>query len=207
MKNFFIGLLAVGTMSFLACNSGSDKKNTDQGMSKMKDTSQTVAVDTTKLKEISPSFTDVDPKIASSINTIIDNYLQIKKGLANDAGSEAASGGKEMFEAISKLDKSLLTAEQKKVYDDIVDDLKEHAEHIGENAGKIEHQREHFSMMSEDVYDLAKAFGSGIPLYHIHCSMYNEGKGAMWLSESNQIKNPYYGSKMIKCGDVMEKIK
>ena len=207
MKKFLIGLLVAGTMSFLACNNGSDKKNSDQDMSKMKDTSQTATVDTTNLKEISPSFTDVDPKLASSINTIIDNYLQIKKGLANDDGSDAANGGKEMDKSISKVDKSLLTVEQKKVYDDIVDDLKEHAEHIGENAGRIEHQREHFSMMSEDVYDLAKAFGSGIPLYHIYCSMYNEGKGAMWLSESNQIKNPYYGSKMIKCGDVMEKIK
>jgi len=207
MKNFLIGLLTLGTIGFAACNSGSDKKSNDQDMSKMKDTLQTATLDTTNVKEITPSFTNVDPKLASSINTIIDNYLQIKKGLANDDGREAANGGKEMDEAISKVDKSLLTAEQKKVYDDIVDDLKEHAEHIGENAGKIDHQREHFSMMSEDIYDLAKAFGSGIPLYHIHCSMYNEGKGAMWLSESNQIRNPYYGSKMIKCGDVMEKIK
>ena len=207
MKKAIIGLLASCIIVLIACNSGTDKKSSDQDTSKMKDTSQTATMDTTNVKEITPSFNSVDTKIASSINIIIDNYLQIKKGLANDDGSEAASGGKEMFDAISKVDKSLLTAEQKKVYDDIEDDLKEHAEHIGENAGKIEHQREHFSMMSEDVYDLAKAFGSGIPLYHIHCSMYNEGKGAMWLSESNQIKNPYYGSKMIKCGDVMEKIK
>jgi len=207
MKKVIIGLLAPCIITLIACNSGTDKKSNDQDMSKMKDTSQTAAVDTTNLKEITPSFNNVDPKIASSLNTIIDKYLKVKKGLANDDGSEAASGGKEMFDAISKVDKSLLTAEQKKLYDDIEDDLKEHAEHIGENAGKIEHQREHFSMMSEDIYDLAKAFGSGIPLYHIHCSMYNEGKGAMWLSESNQIKNPYYGSKMIKCGDVMEKIK
>jgi hypothetical protein len=207
MKKAIMSLLAPCIIILVACNNGSDKKTSDQDTSQMKDTSSTATVDTSNLKEISPSFTNVDPKTTSSINTIINNYLQTKKGLVNDDGSEAANGGKEMDETISKVDKSLLTAEQKKVYDDIVDDLKEHAEHIGENASKIEHQREHFSMMSEDVYDLAKAFGSGIPLYHIHCSMYNEGKGAMWLSESGQIKNPYYGSKMIKCGDVMEKIK
>ena len=62
-------------------------------------------------------------------------------------------------------------------------------------------------MLSEDVYDLAKAFGAGQPLYHDHCPMYNENKGAMWLSEMKEVKNPYYGSKMITCGTVEEVIK
>ena len=112
-----------------------------------------------------------------------------------------------MERAISKLDKSLLTAGQKKVYEEIEEDLKEHAEHIGKNGDNIRHQREHFSMMSEDVYDLAKAFGGGRALYHDHCPMYKERTGAMWLSEMKEIKNPYYGSEMPKCGTVEEVIK
>jgi len=36
--------------------------------------------------------------------------------------------------------------------------------------------------------------------------MYNDDKGAMWLSETDEIKNPFYGSKMLKCGKVQEKI-
>ena len=63
---------------------------------------------------------------------------------------------------MSKLDKSLLTAEQKRLYDGIEEELKEHAEHIAKNGDKIEHQRSYFSMLSEDVYDLAKAFGAGM---------------------------------------------
>ena len=54
-----------------------------------------------------------------------------------------------------------LSAEQMKSYMDIADDLKEHAEHIGANAGKIEHQREHFVMLSNDIADLIKTFGNG----------------------------------------------
>ena len=34
------------------------------------------------------------------------------------------------------------------------------AEHIGENPDKLEHQREHFVMLSKDIYDLVKTFGS-----------------------------------------------
>ena len=112
-----------------------------------------------------------------------------------------------MAEAMTKVDKSFLTADQKKVYDDIEQDLKEHAEHIGKSSGDIKHQREHFVMMSDDVYDLVKAFGGGQPLYHDHCPMANDNKGAMWLSETKEVKNPYFGGKMNECVKVQEVIK
>lgn len=152
-------------------------------------------------------YTNVDTKSAASIKEIADHYLHVKNALANDNGKEAASGSKAMEAAISKLDRSLLNADQKKVYDGIEDDMKEHTEHIGKNGDNIKHQRNHFSMMSEDVYDLVKAFGGGRPLYHDHCPMYNENKGAMWLSELKEVKNPYFGASMPTCGSVEEVIK
>ena len=97
---------------------------------------------------------------------------------------------------------------QKKIYDEDEGELKEHAEHIGKNADDIKHQRSHFSMMSEVMYYLVRAFGGGQVLYHDHCPMYNKDKGgAMWLSETKEIKNPYFGNEMPKCGSVEEIIK
>ena len=91
---------------------------------------------------------------------------------------------------------------------DLADDLKEHAEHIGANAGKIAHQREHFVMLSKDVADLIKTFGNGgQTLYKDFCPMANNGKGAIWISELKEIKNPYQGSKMLTCGSVKETLK
>jgi hypothetical protein len=62
-------------------------------------------------------------------------------------------------------------------------------------------------MMSEVMYDLVKTFGAGQPLYHDHCPMYNDNKGGMWLSETKEIKNPYFGSEMPKCGTIEEIIR
>ncbi len=36
--------------------------------------------------------------------------------------------------------------------------------------------------------------------------MYNDGKGGIWLSETKEIKNPYLGGKMPKCGTVQKEI-
>lgn len=149
----------------------------------------------------------VDPKIAASMKEMVEHYLQLKNALASDKTKDAAAAGKEIVDAMGKLDKSLLTADQKKLYEDVEDDAREHAEHINANAGNIEHQREHFDILSKDVYDLVKAFGSGQVLYKDFCPMYNEKKGAMWLSEVRAIKNPYYGKKMPTCGSVQEELK
>ena len=39
-----------------------------------------------------------------------------------------------------------------------------------------------------------------------HCSMAFEGKGGSWLQTSDKVENPYYGSKMYRCGDIKKKI-
>lgn len=211
MKIIFFNVIAISAIVFTACtNSGGKNEQEEHDMNNMnKDsTQQATTTDDKEVKSVAVTYTNVDAKAAAAIKEIVDHYLHIKNALANDNGIEAANGAKTMAEAIRKQDKSLLTAEQKKVYDDIEEKLVEHAEHIGKNGDNIKHQREHFLMMSENVYDLAKAFGGGRALYHDHCPMYNENKGgAMWLSETKEVKNPYFGAEMLTCGSVEEVIK
>src|ERR1051326_6250109 len=161
MKRILIVLMAIGAIALTACNSG-DKSSKENDMSKMNaDTTKKTTIDNTRMAEVTHAFSNVDPKLAASLKSVVDHYLHKKNALVNNNGGDAASGGKEMAEAIVKVDKSLFTADQKKVYDGIEGDLKENAEHIGKSGGDIDHQREHFSMMSEDMYDLVKAFGGG----------------------------------------------
>ena len=101
----------------------------------------------------------------SPIHGILTGYLQVKNALANDNGNDAADGGKAISEAMAKLDKSALSAVQTKAYNAVADDLKENAEHINENSGKITHQREHFEMLSQDMHDLVKSFDKNQTFY------------------------------------------
>ncbi|MBK5203549.1 MAG: DUF3347 domain-containing protein [Prolixibacteraceae bacterium] len=59
-----------------------------------------------------------------------------------------------------KIDKTSFSKVQNDKWNDIASDAQEMAEHIGENADKLEHQRERFEMLSHDIYDLIKIFGS-----------------------------------------------
>lgn len=145
--------------------------------------------------------------ISNSIaDNIVNNYLKLKNALASDNDKEAANYGKALEEAISNFDKTKMSKEQLASYSELEDDMREHAEHIGANAGNIAHQREHFDLLSNDMIDFVKIVGSSQTLYQDYCPMYDDNKGASWLSEQKEISNPYMGKKDIGCGSVRETI-
>lgn len=190
MKQFL--LIAVsGIIILTACNNSGNNTSKKNGDS----------------LPVQQSTAATETKAVTPIRDIVAGYLQLKNGLANDNGKDAAAGGDVLTAAFQKFDKSALTAEQKKAYEDVEDDAREHAEHIGKNADNVSHQREHFDMLSKDIYALVKTFGGGQTLYQDFCPMYNDGKGAAWLSELKEIKNPYLGKKMPECGSVKEELK
>ena len=138
------------------------------------------------------------------LTEIITAYLQLKNALVKDNSSDAAAYGPILEETFKNYDKTGLTADQKKTFEEIEADARQHAEHINQSKGDIKHQREHFELLSSDIYDLVKIFGSGQVLYKDFCPMYNDGKGAFWLSEIKEIQNPYYGKEMLTCGTITE---
>lgn len=200
MKKLFLGLITTISVIAFSC---SDNASTKQ---KEESPADHTTADNAEVKVVKASFTNVDAAVAAYLKKITDNYLQIKNALTNGKANEAGDAAKNMFEALKGFDKSLLTAEQKKLYDQQEAGLKENAEHISGSTGEIEHQREHFVSLSESMYALVKSFGGGKTLYHDHCPMAQNGKGAMWLSETKEIKNPYFGDKMMECGSVEEEI-
>lgn len=155
--------------------------------------SETIATEVTKTNNLAPSDYTED---------IVISYINLKNKLVQDNSDAAAEKAKTLLASLNRFDTKTLNPKQKKEYVDIADDAKEHAEHIGENAGKIDHQREHFATLSKDINDLIKMFGTKQKLYQDYCPMYNDGKGAIWISETKEIKNPFYGSQMLTCGSL-----
>ena len=201
MKQLFLGLLTTLSLIIYSCgDSASTTKKKEQSSAAV------ASEENAEVKVVKASFTNVDANAGAFLKKITDNYLQIKNALTATKATEAGNAAKSMFDAMKGFDKSLLSADQKKVYDAQEAGLKENAEHISNSTNDIERQREHFSNMSDGMYALVKAFGGGKTLYHDHCPMAKDGKGAMWLSENKEIKNPYFGDKMMECGSVEEEI-
>ena len=204
MKKLFIGVLA--TISIIAYSCGDNASTTTPKEEKAPEAAHVATEANAEIKVVKASFTNVDATVANHIKSITENYLQIKNALTNSKPAEAGDAANKLLAAIKGFDKSLLSADQKKAYDQQEESLKTNAALISKNTGNLEQQREQFSTLSESLYTLETSFGGGQTLYHDHCPMAKDGKGAMWLSETKEIKNPYFGDKMMECGSVEEQI-
>tara|TARA_R110002126_G_scaffold291298_1_gene451576 strand:+ start:1072 stop:1620 length:549 start_codon:yes stop_codon:yes gene_type:complete len=133
---------------------------------------------------------------------VLADYFMLKDALVGDDTKKAAQAGTKLVASLKSFDKSSYTKDQQKELTDIIEDATEHSEHIAESA--IDHQREHFKILSKDITDMIAITGSKSTLYQQFCPMYD--KGSAWLSTSDEIRNPYYGSSMLKCGKVQKTI-
>ncbi|MEX0995839.1 MAG: DUF3347 domain-containing protein [Flavobacteriaceae bacterium] len=153
-------------------------------------------------KSVSTNNTMDSDTQTSDVKKVLVDYMILKDALVTDNKDEAAKAGKKMENTLNGFNISSYTVEQQRELKDIIEDAIDHAEHIGKS--DIAHQREHFKILSKDMIDMVAITGTETTIYQQFCPMYDNGSS--WLSMSNEIKNPYYGSKMLNCGEVQKTI-
>ncbi len=186
MKNLFIAIITSTLLILTACTQNSEQQS--------EQTQADTLVSTTN-------------NTIGDFNSLFGHYQHLTFALSSDNDKEAVNAANGLLEVLPTIKTDSFDAAQKKTFDDIAADIKEHAEHIADNGGNIVHQREHLVLLSKDFYDIAKTYGTEKPVYKIFCSMYDNDKGAYWISDSKEVKNPYYGASMLDCGVVEEEIK
>lgn len=133
-------------------------------------------------------------------------YFGLKDALIMNDGITASGKAKELFKAIDKVAMDKMTSEKHVVWMKYMTKLSYDAEHI-KGVTETEHQREHFSSLSKNMFEVMKVIKPAYLVYYDHCPMYNDGKGGDWISKESSIKNPFYGSQMLTCGKIVETLK
>lgn len=155
------------------------------------------------------SSTKADTSVAvqnNSFKSVFDSYFELKDALIKADATTAASNANSLNMLLSKIDMNKLPTDEHVVWVKVYKNLIASSESISKTKD-IEMQRNQFMSLSEKMHDLIKVAKLDVPVYFQHCPMYNNGKGANWLSTENSIKNPYYGSQMLSCGKTIETIK
>lgn len=207
MKNIITVLLVGATLYSCAKpeNKGSENKAAEPEIKTTPKADSVVA--STQSKEVKES-SEENKKEAGElsdfpIQQVMQGYIPLKNALAQDDSKKASDAAKNLFSIVKKIAASKTNVKSNSELRDILESVSENAEHIGENADDIVHQREHLLSLSNDITDLIGEVGTGgLKLYQDFCPMYNNGKGGTWISETKEIVNPYEGSKMLNCGSV-----
>ncbi|MGZ3874092.1 MAG: DUF3347 domain-containing protein [Mucilaginibacter sp.] len=140
------------------------------------------------------------PASNNTIDKIIGAYLDVKNALVAGDGNVVKTKATNLLTVLSAPSDAGLSAAQQKTLTAYHEKLLFDSRHMSETTD-IDHQREHFASLSKNMYELLKGVKMNTAtIYEQYCPM----KKAYWLSESAQIKNPYFGSKMLTCGKVTE---
>jgi Cu(I)/Ag(I) efflux system membrane fusion protein len=159
------------------------------------------AVKTTATMEVPALF-------RQQLDAVFTRYFAVGKALAGDDAIDASEGLKEMSADLAKVDKSLLSDAAHEAW------MKHRATLMGilaktSEANDLQKLRERFAPLSDETASLARRFPpkQEDAYYLIHCPMAFGGRGGVWLQNSPQIRNPYFGSAMLECGEVQETIR
>ncbi|MFO7720449.1 MAG: DUF3347 domain-containing protein [Gillisia sp.] len=121
------------------------------------------------------------------VGAIYQHYINIKNALVQTDATMAQDRAKEMVAALESNEANAVVATA--------------ARKIATESN-VNAQRTAFSELTSAMESLLdNAIESG-EIYKQYCPMAFEGKGDSWFSNSKEIRNPYYGDKMLKCGRI-----
>ena len=187
---------------------GGDTKadGVDHSKMDMSDAKKDNATDHTNM-ENDADHTDMNQRITTTptfknqLEQVFNAYIKLKDGFVGDDSSAASAAAKELSNAMKKVDmKQLTDHEAHNHWMTISKEITGSASSISE-ISDIEEQRSHFKHLSAHLSKGVKLFGVNQKVYEQFCPMADNNKGAYWLSLQEKIKNPYYGGKMLTCGD------
>jgi Cu(I)/Ag(I) efflux system membrane fusion protein len=140
------------------------------------------------------------------MQSLFDHYFEIKDALVATDAKKTAQKAKEALVIINSISGSELSGPAESLWNTKKTILKKAFESIA-STDDVEKQREAFIPLSNTMIQLSRAFGgSNNDLYIQHCPMADNNTGADWLSLQKEIRNPYFGDKMLTCGTVKDVI-
>ncbi len=144
---------------------------------------------------------DVRAEFQQQLQAVYQASLALNKAFVAGDAAEVKTQAGNMIHRVSEVDMAALEGDAHMAWMQYMKTISDGLDKISV-ADDIEAQREAYAGVSEGLYKAVKSFGVGETVYYQYCPMVK----ATWLSDSETINNPYYGSKMLKCGSVKETI-
>ncbi len=188
IRNVFMIAALVASFGFYSCgeNKNKNEETTKVMDEEMNSEEKTDSTDLINVEEvINVQFKE------TTTQSVFEHYIGIKSALVASDNAEAQQHATMLLESLKEVEaeQTLLNATKQLV-----------------EATDINKQREAFSKITKEMEGVITGAISSGEIYKQYCPMAFEGKGDYWYSTSSEIRNPYFGDKMLKCGRVEEVI-
>lgn len=134
-------------------------------------------------------------------------YRSVHSALAADDAATTRTKLSDIRAALKAADMNLLNETSHRAWMEQMQDIREAIGRM-EEAEDLSGLRRAFPFLTETVGCSVAAFGlsPGRTVYRLECPMAFDGEGGTWLQESREVVNPYFGTAMQRCGEVVDTI-
>jgi hypothetical protein len=157
---------------------------------------------TTQAHTIKTVSTTIEVINSNQLQAVYDAYFTVKDALIKSDAKLTSAKAKDLVTAITAVKMDQLKTNEHNAWMKVMKKMTADAKSISTTTD-LKKQRETFKSLSKSTYELIKVSKSSQVVYKQYCPMAD----ADWLSKEKAVKNPYYGSSMLTCGNVVETIK
>jgi len=149
----------------------------------------------------------VSPALHAHLRTFIEAYLAVQRALALDDLTNAHTRAKLFLQNVMAANATGDAPAVQTAIKAACAQLKASLATLAA-AATLRAARQQFDEVSKILMGLQKTYAVRPPatLYHVHCPMAFDGRGADWLQSEKRVMNPYFGATMLHCGDIVDTI-
>ncbi|MFT5469057.1 MAG: Cu(I)/Ag(I) efflux system membrane fusion protein [Verrucomicrobiales bacterium] len=146
---------------------------------------------------------DVAPVFHEMLGGLFEAYLSTQKALAGDSLEDTKAGGAALVTALGKVDMAVVQGDAHMAWMNYLAPIRGSGAMIAE-AKNLDEARIGFLPLSKTMINLTRTFQAnpGDNAVEVHCPMAFDNQGGSWLQLGEEVRNPYFGAKMLSCGDV-----
>jgi Cu(I)/Ag(I) efflux system membrane fusion protein len=201
-----LSILSLLILAVLFVNCSGNKKEDEAHNEHVNHDSAAVADEAKPSETVGPQF-EVDKKFQDQLGNVFSAYVSLKEAFVSSDAEKVKSEATKTDELVDQVDMKLLSGAAHNDWMTYLTPMQNALKEI-QGSSDIEDQRKSFSSLSDNLYKSIKAFGlGGKEAYYEYCPMAFNNEGGYWLSESEKIRNPYFGEKMLTCGEVKENLR
>jgi Cu(I)/Ag(I) efflux system membrane fusion protein len=157
--------------------------------------------------DMSESEISVPDEFKKQLTKVYNSYLEMKDAFVESSADKVSDNAKQVIKSLEAVNMGLLKGDAHMLWMNYLEKLNSTLNSISKSSD-IENQRTEFAKYNLTFYKTIKKFGlENTATYYQYCPMANRDKGAYWFSNSEEIRNPYFGEAMLGCGETRETIK
>ncbi|MDJ1498869.1 DUF3347 domain-containing protein [Cytophagaceae bacterium DM2B3-1] len=190
MKKIFVYVcvLCVGYGSLMSCQPTNDQQKAEESE---------------EMDLPAPTVVKTSLAAPDQFENVLTSYFMLKDSFVKSDTTEINQKATDLIGATNKVDTTKLNTEVQTKWKTSKAMIIRSVTTLQTEKG-LEDKRAGFEDLSKIMYEVVNTYGATTTVYKQYCPMALNDKGAYWLSVNKEIKNPYFGDKMLECGEVQE---